>query len=44
VNNILGDIEKGVTTKSRVADFCKYYSFISSFEPFKVKDVLRDLD
>jgi hypothetical protein len=44
VNNILGDIEKGVTTRSRVANFCEHYSFISSFQPFKVEDALRDLD
>jgi hypothetical protein len=30
VNNILGDIKKGVTTRSRVANFCQHYSFISS--------------
>jgi hypothetical protein len=44
VNNIIGDIEKGVTTKSRVANFCEHYLFISSFEPFKLEDALRDLD
>jgi hypothetical protein len=44
VNNILGDIKKGVTTRSRVANFCEHYSFVSSFEPFKVEDVLRDPD
>jgi hypothetical protein len=44
VDNILGDIEKGVTTRSRVANFCQHYSFVSSFEPFKVEDVLRDPD
>jgi hypothetical protein len=44
VNNILGAIEKGVTTQSRVATFYEHYSFISSFEPFKVEDALRDLD
>jgi hypothetical protein len=43
-DNILGDIEKGVTTRSRVANFCEQYSFVSSFEPFKVEDVLRDPD
>jgi TATA-binding protein-associated factor Taf7 len=31
VDNILGDIEKGVTTRSRVVNFCKHYSFISFF-------------
>jgi hypothetical protein len=44
VDNILGDIEKGETTRSRVANSCEYYSFIYSFEPFKVEDALRDLD
>jgi hypothetical protein len=42
VDNILGDIKKGVTTRSRVTNFCEYYSFISSFEHFKVEDALRD--
>jgi hypothetical protein len=44
IDNILGDIEKGVTTRSRVANFCEHYSFVSSFEPFKVEDALRDPD
>jgi hypothetical protein len=44
VDNILGDIKKGVTTKSCVANLCKHYSFVSSMEPFKVEDVLRDPD
>jgi hypothetical protein len=42
VDNKLGDIEKGVTTRSRVANFCEHYLFISSFEPFKVEDALHD--
>jgi hypothetical protein len=44
VNNILGDIKKGVTTRSRVANFYQYYSFVSSMEHFKVEDALRDPD
>jgi hypothetical protein len=44
VNNILGAIEKGVITRSRVTTFCEHYSFVSSFEPFKVEDALRDPD
>jgi hypothetical protein len=44
VDNILGDIEKGVTTRLHVAIFCEHYSFISSFEPFKIEDALCDLD
>jgi hypothetical protein len=44
VNSILGDIHKGVTTRSRVAHFCEYYSFVSSIEPYMVEDALRDPD
>jgi hypothetical protein len=29
VNNILGDIKKGITTRYRIAIFYKYYSFVS---------------
>jgi hypothetical protein len=42
VNNILREINKGVTTRSRVANFCVDYSF--SFEPFKVEDTLWEPD
>jgi hypothetical protein len=44
IDNILGDIKKGVTTRSRVVNFCEHYSFVSYFEPFKVEDALCDLD
>jgi hypothetical protein len=44
VNSILGDIYKGVTTRSRVAHFCEHYSFVSSIEPYRIEDALRDLD
>jgi hypothetical protein len=44
VNSILGDIHKGVTTRSRVAHFCEHYSFVSSIEPYRVVDALRDSD
>jgi hypothetical protein len=44
VNSILGDIHKGLTTRSQVAHFCEYYSFVSSIEPYRVEDALRDLD
>jgi hypothetical protein len=42
VDNVLGDIKKGLTTRSRVANFSEHYLFVSSFEPFKVEDALRD--
>jgi hypothetical protein len=44
IDNILEDIEKGVTTRSRVTNFYEHYSFISYFKPFKVEDALRDPD
>jgi hypothetical protein len=44
VNTILGDIHKGVTTRSRVAHFCEHYSFVSSIEPHRVEKALQDSD
>jgi hypothetical protein len=44
INSILSDIHKGVTTRSRVAHFCEHYSFVSSIEPYRVDDALRDSD
>jgi hypothetical protein len=44
IDNILGDTKKGVTTRSRVVNFYEHYSFVSSFEPFKVEDALCDPD
>jgi hypothetical protein len=44
MDNILGDIKKEVTTRSRVANFCQHYPFVSSMEPFKVENALRDPD
>jgi hypothetical protein len=43
VNSILGDIHKGVTTRSRVTHFFEHYSFVSSIEPYRIEDALRDL-
>jgi hypothetical protein len=40
VDQILGDVSKGVTTRSRLANFCEHYSFISSIEPFRVEEAL----
>jgi hypothetical protein len=44
VDQILGDISKGVTTRSCLANFCEHYSFVSSIEPFRVEEALQDLD
>jgi hypothetical protein len=37
VDNILGDIEKGVTTRPRVANFCEHYSFVSFLSLLRYK-------
>jgi hypothetical protein len=42
VNSILGDIQKGVTTRSRVAHFCEHYSFVFSIEPYRIEDALTN--
>jgi hypothetical protein len=44
VDQILGDISKGVTTRSRLANFCEHYSFVSSIESFSAEEALQDLD
>jgi hypothetical protein len=44
VDQILGDISKGVTTRSRLAIFCEHYSFVSSIEPFRVEEAFLDPD
>jgi hypothetical protein len=44
VDQILGDISKGVTTRSRLANFCEHNSFVSSIEPFRVEEALQDPD
>jgi hypothetical protein len=44
VDQILGDISKGVTTRSRLANFCEHYSFVSSIEPFRVEKALQNPD
>ena len=44
VDQILGDISKGVTTHSWVTIFCGHYSFVSSIKPFRVEEALQDPD
>jgi hypothetical protein len=39
---ILGDINKGLTTRSCATNFREHYSFVSSIEPFRVEEALKD--
>ena len=43
-DNILGSIQRGVMTRSRLASFCEHYSFVSPLEPCRVEEALDDLD
>jgi hypothetical protein len=38
----MGDISKGVQTRSRIASFCQHYSFVSFHEPKRVYEALID--
>ena len=38
VDNILGSIRRGVTTRSHLASFCEYYSFVFPLEPRRVEE------
>ena len=44
VDQIMGDISKGVQTRSRIASFCEHYFFVSFLEPNRVDESLRDPD
>jgi hypothetical protein len=43
-NQIVGDISKGVQTRSRIASFCEHFSFVSCIEPNCVDEALLDVD
>ena len=38
VDTIIGDISRGVQTRSRVASFCEHFSFVSSIETKKIDE------
>jgi hypothetical protein len=44
IDNIIGSIRRGVKTRSRLANFCEHYSFVSMLEPLRVEDALGDAD
>ena len=44
MNTIIGDISRGVQTRSRLASFCEHFSFVSSIEPKKIDEALKDVD
>ena len=44
LDTIIGDISRGVQTRSRLAKFCEHFSFVSRIEPKKIEEALRDVD
>ena len=44
LDSIIGDISRGVQTRSRLASFCELFSFVSSIEPKKIDKALKDVD
>jgi hypothetical protein len=44
LDTIIEDISRGVQTRSRLASFCEYVSFVSSIEPKKIDETLKDVD
>ena len=44
LDTIIGDISRGVQTRSRLASFCEHFSFVSSIEPKKIDEALNDVD
>ena len=44
LDTITGDITRGVQIKSRLASFCEHFSFVSSIEPKKIDETLKDVD
>jgi len=42
VDNIIGQIQKGVSTRSVVSNYYKHMAFLSQVEPKSTKDALKD--
>jgi hypothetical protein len=41
---IIGDISRGVQTRSRLTLFCEHFSFVSFIKPKKIEETLMDID
>ena len=44
LDTIIGDISRGVQTRSRLVSFYEHFSFVSSNEPKKIDEALLDVD
>jgi hypothetical protein len=44
LTSIIGDISRGVQTRSRLASFYEHFSFVSFIEPKKIDEALKNVD
>jgi hypothetical protein len=44
LDTIIGDISRGVQTRSKLASFCEHFSFVSFIEPKNIEGALKDVD
>jgi hypothetical protein len=44
IDQIIGNINKSVQTRSRLTSFCEYYSFVSCGELTRIEEALDDPD
>jgi hypothetical protein len=44
LDTIIGDISRDVQTRSRLASFYEYFSFVSFIEPKKIDEALKDVN
>ena len=44
MENVLGSLRKGVTTRKQLSNFREHHVFVSCVEPQKVHEVLDDVD
>jgi hypothetical protein len=44
LDSIIGDISKSVQIRSRLTSFCEHFSFVSSIEPKKIDEALKEVD
>jgi hypothetical protein len=44
LDTIIGDISRGVQTRSRLASFYEHFLFVSSHEPKKIEEALKDVN
>ena len=44
LDTIIGNISRGVQTRLRLASFCEHFLFVSSVEPKKIDEALKNVD